>query len=165
MISGKATAVGEVIVARRGHGEDLLESIAQLCRHQEIRNGVILMGSGSVDRARFMGARSPAWPNRDCYHAERKEGLEILSITGVIADYDVHAHVVLANPDRAIGGHIESGCRVLSFCELVIARLEGIELKRVPDPVLKQPMLQVLPSVPPAQQDLGPWARAPETIG
>ncbi|HZX60144.1 MAG TPA: PPC domain-containing DNA-binding protein [Candidatus Methylomirabilis sp.] len=166
MISGKATTVGEVIVARLAHGEDLLESIAQLCREQEIRNGVILTGFGSVDRARFTGARSTAWPNLERYRAERKEGLEILAIAGVIADYDVQAHMVLSNQDGAIGGHLEPGCRILAPCELVIAKLEGIELRRLPDPAaLNQRLLQMLPPEAPTQQDPGPWSRAPETIG
>ncbi len=146
MISGKASAVGEVIVARLEHGEDLFESLEKICREQDIRNGVILTGFGSVGRSQLMGASSTAYPELEFYHDRREEGLEILAISGVIADYEVHAHMVLSNQDRAIGGHIEPGCRILTLCELVIAKLDGIQLKRLPDPKLKHRVLQVVAS-------------------
>ncbi|MFQ5846150.1 MAG: PPC domain-containing DNA-binding protein [Candidatus Methylomirabilales bacterium] len=146
MISGKASHVGEVIVARFEHGEDLFASLEKICREQDIKNGVILTGFGSIDRAHFLGASSPAWPDLEFYRARHEEGLEILAISGVIADYEVHAHMVLSNEDRAMGGHIEPGCRILTLCELVIAKLDGIRLKRLPDPELKQNLLQVVAS-------------------
>jgi len=73
-----------------------------------------------------------------------RDALEILAISGVVADYHVHAHMVLSNRERAFGGHLEPGCRVFSLVELAIARLDHLKLQRQLDAETKQKLLQVV---------------------
>jgi hypothetical protein len=42
----------------------------------------------------------------------------------------------------AFGGHLETGCRVLSLAEIVIQRIDGVKLARRVDPTTGQTLLQ-----------------------
>jgi uncharacterized protein len=51
---------------------------------------------------------------------------DILSVTGLVANGVVHAHITFSNTEVAIGGHLEEGCRVLTFAVVVMAEaLDG----------------------------------------
>ena len=146
MIVGKGAVGGEIIVARVEYGEDLLESRQKLCTENDIRNGVILSGYGTLGYASFFGLQSTDHPPPDFYRWRREEGYELLNFTGVIADYQVHAHLTISTEKGAVGGHMEKGCKVLTLAEVVIMKLENIRLKRLIDPRVKQNLLQVADS-------------------
>ena len=59
----------------------------------------------------------PDYPPREFFRETSPEALEILAISGVIADYHVHAQLVLSNREKAFGGHLEFGCRVFSLVD------------------------------------------------
>ena len=90
------------------------------------------------------GVVSPAYPARRFYDNRSKAGVEILAISGVIADYHVHAHMVMCDRRRAFGGHLEEGCRVLSLCEIAIMRVNRVKLRRVLDRTTGQKLLTVV---------------------
>jgi predicted DNA-binding protein with PD1-like motif len=144
MIVGKGALGGEIIVARLENGEDLLECLQKLCADHGIRNGVILSGYGTLGYASFFGLQSTEYPPPDFYRWRREEGYELLNFTGVIADYQVHAHLTISTEKGAVGGHMEKGCKVLTLAEVVIMKLENIKLKRMVDPRIKQNLLQVV---------------------
>lgn len=146
MIIGRGTGLGLPVVVRLEYGELLLESLREIVRCEGIRNGVILSGFGSLYRSAFSGLLTAKYPPTKFYRDRREKGLEVLNITGVIADYHVHAHLTLCERDGAFGGHLEEGCRVLSLCEIVLAEVKGIRLKRLFDPKTKQNLLQVVRS-------------------
>jgi uncharacterized protein len=146
MIVGKGAHAGEIIVARIEYGEDLLESLQALCTEHDIRNGVILSGYGTLGYAAFFGLQSTEYPPPDFYRWRKEEGYELLNFTGVIADYQVHAHMTVSTKEKAVGGHLEKGCKVLTLAEVVMMKLEGIKLKRMVDPKVKQNLLQVVES-------------------
>ncbi len=146
MIVGKGAVAGEIIVARVEHGEDLLECLQRLCTENSIRNGVILSGYGTLCHASFFGVQSTQYPPPDFYRWRKDDGYELLNFTGVIADYQVHAHMTLSTEQGALGGHMEKGCTVLTLAEVVIMRLDNIKLKRLIDPAVKQNLLQVVDS-------------------
>ncbi len=56
MIVGSGGGTWRTVVARFVVGENLLESMTQLCRDEDIRNGIILTGFGSLSRAVASGA-------------------------------------------------------------------------------------------------------------
>ena len=144
MIIGRGGALGEAVIVRLQKGELLLEGLAEICRREGIRNGVILTGFGSLYESCWSGAVKPEYPPREFFRETSNEALEILAISGVIADYHVHAHVVLSNREKAFGGHLEPGCRVFSLVELAIAKLENLKLQRQLDVETKQKLLQVV---------------------
>jgi predicted DNA-binding protein with PD1-like motif len=146
MIIGRGTGLGFPVVVRLERGELLLESLREIVRGEGIRNGVILSGFGSLDRSAFTGLLSGEYPATRFHRDRRTGGIEVLNVTGVIADYHVHAHLTLCQRDRAFGGHLDEGCRVLSLCEIVLAEVKGVKLKRLFDPKTKQNLLQVVRS-------------------
>ena len=153
MIIGRGGQLGETVVVRLQKGELLLEGMADICRWEGIRNGVILTGFGSLYESCWSGAMKPEYPPREFFRETSADVLEILAISGVIADYHVHAHMVLSNRDKAFGGHVEPGCRVFSLVELAIAKLDHLKLQRQLDAVTKQKLLQVVDRYEGATED------------
>lgn len=133
---------GDIVVARLTYGDLLLESLQEICRAEKIRTGVILTGFGSLTDLRVTGVIGPAFPPRRFYNRTRPRGVEILALSGVIADYHVHAHIVLADKRGAFGGHLELGCRVLSLAEIALMRVDRIKLARRLDRATGQKLLQ-----------------------
>ena len=147
MVAGGARA-GEIVVVRLAYGELLLESIQEICKQRRIRDGLILTGFGSLTDIAVSGAVGASFPPRKFYQRTRPRGVEILAMSGVIADYHVHCHLVLSDRNRAFGGHLERGCRVLSLAEIALMRVGGIKLARLVDATTGQRLLQSVPAYP-----------------
>ncbi|HEV8517616.1 MAG TPA: PPC domain-containing DNA-binding protein [Burkholderiales bacterium] len=147
MVAGGAHA-GEIVVVRLAYGELLLESIEEICRQRKIRDGVILTGFGSLTDIAVSGAIGASFPPRTFYQRTRPRGVEILAMAGVIANYHVHCHLVLSDRNRAFGGHLERGCRVLSLAEIALMRVTGIKLARLVDATTGQKLLQRVRAYP-----------------
>jgi predicted DNA-binding protein with PD1-like motif len=55
-------------------------------------------------------------------------------MNGYIINGAIHAHITLANPDKAFGGHLEPGTNVFTFAIVTIGVLnDSIDLSRVDD--------------------------------
>ena len=132
---------GPVVVLRLAYGEDLLGSLNEICRREKIRNGVVLTGFGSLTDISVTGAVGASFPPRRFYNLRKPRGVEILAISGVIADYHVHVHMVLCDKNRAFGGHLELGCKILSLAEIAIMRVDGVKMARRIDPSTGQRLL------------------------
>jgi uncharacterized protein len=150
MVAGGARA-GEIVVVRLAYGELLLESIQEICEQRGIRDGVILTGFGSLTDIAVSGAIGASFPPRKFYRRTRPRGVEILAMAGVIANYHVHCHLVLSDRNRAFGGHLERGCRVLSLAEIALMRVSGIKLARLVDATTGQRLLQSVRAYPPRE--------------
>lgn len=133
---------GAITIVRLAYGDRLLESLQEICRREKIRNGVILTGFGSLTHHSVTGVVGPAFPPKRFYNRKTPRGVEIIAMSGVIADYHVHCHIVLCDKTRAFGGHLEPGCRVLSLAEIALQRVDGVKLARRLDPRTGQKLLQ-----------------------
>ena len=147
MVAGGARA-GEIVVVRLAYGDFLLESIQEICRRHRIREGLILTGFGSLTDIAVSGAVGASFPPRKFYQRRRPRGVEILAMSGVIANYHVHCHIVLSDRKQAFGGHLERGCRVLSLAEIALMRVTGIKLARLVDETTGQKLLQSVRAYP-----------------
>lgn len=147
MIARGARA-GGIVVVRLAYGDLLLEQLQAICRKQKIRNGVILTGFGSLTDLSVTGVVGIAFPPRRFYNRKTPRGVEIIAMSGVIADYHVHCHIVLCDRRGAFGGHLERGCRVLSLAEIAIMRVDGVRLARVLDRTTGQKLLQAVRAYP-----------------
>lgn len=139
---------GEIVVARLAYGDLLLESLEEICRQHRLREGVILTGFGSLTDIAVSGAVGASFPPRKFYQRTRPRGVEILAMSGVIADYHVHCHIVLSDRKQAFGGHLERGCRILSLAEMVLMRVTGLKLARLVDETTGQKLLQSVDAYP-----------------
>jgi hypothetical protein len=139
---------GEIVVVRLAYGELLLESIQEICKQQGIRNGLILTGFGSLTDIAVSGAIGASFPPSKFYQRTKPRGVEILGMSGVIADYHVHCHMVLSDRTAAFGGHLERGNRILSLAEIAIMRVTGVKLARLVDDTTGQKLLQSVRAYP-----------------
>ena len=117
-ISGRGEMVCHCIRLKRG--EDLLDSIKQLCKEKDIKAGVVLSGVGCISSGRVRDASGVRI-------REIAEHCEIVSLNGTVSAVRCHIHIALSKEDlTTIGGHLCSGCIVNTTCELVIGELPGI---------------------------------------
>lgn len=145
----RGARAGEIVVVRLAYGDLLLESIEEICRQHRLREGVILTGFGSLTDFAVSGAIGASFPPRKFYKRTQPRGVEILAMSGVIANYHVHCHIVLSDRKQAFGGHLERGCRVLSLAEIALMRVAGVKLARLVDDTTGQKLLQTVRAYPP----------------
>lgn len=70
--------------------------------------------------------------------AEATHGARPIGMNGYIIDGKIHAHITLANPDKAFGGHLEPGMPVFAFAIVTLEVLgDGLDLKRFDDKTLR----------------------------
>jgi predicted DNA-binding protein with PD1-like motif len=108
------------IALRLDPGDDLLLSLREAVRTERIENAAILAGVGSLDRYHFHVVKTTHMPPGNTF--VRGEGpFDILTVTGMVIDGKVHAHVTFSNSEVGMGGHLEEGCRVLTFAVVLLA--------------------------------------------
>ena len=120
----------QVFMGRLAHGSDLLRSLTQLCKENNIRLGGLTV-IGAVQAARLQYYNQPG---KEYQESLIEEPLEITSLVGNISEKDgqpfVHAHLTLANREgRVFGGHLAEGTVVFA-AEFTIEAYEGPALQR-----------------------------------
>ena len=118
IVTGSGGVVCHCIRLKRG--EDLMESIKQVCREKEIKAGVVLSGVGCILKGRVRDASG-------VNIREITDHCEIVSLNGTVSARRCHIHIALSKEDLStIGGHLCPGCVVNTTCELVLMELPGI---------------------------------------
>lgn len=63
--------------------------------------------------------------------SEFEEYFEIVSLTGTVSIHGSHLHISVSGKNgRTIGGHIDSGCKIYTTAEIVIAAFDDVVYKR-----------------------------------
>ena len=126
-------ARGRRVVARLGHGGDLLEEVAAVAEAHGMAVAE-LRGIGALQRARLAFYDQSA---HEYGELAIDEPMELVGLLGTVSRRDgataVHAHATLAGHDGACtGGHVAPGCVVFAG-ELVLQELIGEPLEREVD--------------------------------
>lgn len=116
------TRMGRIFAVHLARGEDILGALENLLAAEGVRRGVILTGYGTVDRLHYHRVPTSEIVPTDEYLTVEAP-LEILSIDGWIMEGVIHSHIAVSDRERAFGGHLEKGTRVLYLCGLVLAEL------------------------------------------
>jgi hypothetical protein len=116
-----------LFVVRLNSGEDLLQCIRAAAVAAGIRHGLILAGVGSIVGYHLHVVKTPNIPPGAIFF-QGEGAFHILSVAGAIIDGRVHAHITFSNTEKAMGGHLEEGCRILSFGIVVLAQTESADL-------------------------------------
>lgn len=103
-----------MIYVRMDPGEDVLESLREAVNSNSVQNAIIVSGVGSLSRYHVHVVETTNLPPGNVYFKDSGP-FDILTVTGMVLDGRVHAHITASNTDRAIGGHLEEGCEVLTF--------------------------------------------------
>ena len=115
------------VALRLDPGDDLLLTLRAAVVEQGIRNAAILFGVGSLDRYHFHVVKTTNLPPGNTF--VRGDGpFDILTLTGLVVNGEVHAHITFSNTELAMGGHLEEGCRVLTFALVVMAEAVDVDL-------------------------------------
>ncbi|MBD3243743.1 MAG: DUF296 domain-containing protein [Chitinivibrionales bacterium] len=134
MITVSASNATETIAIGIEPGEMLLESIQAACREHDIRSGMVVSGIGTLKTCTMHYVTHTNFPPTDRLYTIEKP-IEVLSISGLIADGKPHLHMqVSVGEHETYGGHLESGCEVLYLAEVGILKCNGLAITRRPDP-------------------------------
>lgn len=128
-ISGK---FDRVVVLRFKYQADLLAGIEKMVKEEKIRNAVILAGAGSVRNYQVHQVSNRTFPSKNTFVQDPTAPADIVSMNGYVIDGRVHAHMTMANPDHAFGGHLEPGTNVFTFAIVTLGVFDG-DLSRVDD--------------------------------
>jgi hypothetical protein len=104
-----------ILVLRFKYDADLLAGIDKIVKEQSIKNAVILSGAGSVRNYQVHQVSNRTFPSKNTYVKDVTAPADLISMNGYIINGKIHAHMTLANPDRAFGGHLEPGTNVFTF--------------------------------------------------
>ena len=115
------------VALRPDPGEDVLLSLRAAVKEQEIQNAAILSGVGSLDRYHVHVVQTTNMPPGNTF-VQGEGPFDILTITGLVVDGEVHAHITFSNPELAMGGHLEEGCRVLTFTVVLMTEALDVDL-------------------------------------
>ena len=128
------SAFERVVVLRFKFDVDLLDGIERQVKALGIRNAVILSAIGSVRGYHVHSVSNRTFPSKNVFVKDPTAPADIVSMNGYVIGGRVHAHIVLADPDRAFGGHLERETRVFTFAVVTLGVLrEPVSLERVDD--------------------------------
>jgi predicted DNA-binding protein with PD1-like motif len=123
-----------VVVLRFKFDADLLAGIEKMVQQEKIRNAVILAAMGSVRGYQVHQVSNRTFPSKDMFVKDPTAPADLISMNGYIIDGRVHAHLTLAQPDKAFGGHLEPGTRVFTFAVVTLGVFDdSVDLRRVDD--------------------------------
>jgi predicted DNA-binding protein with PD1-like motif len=123
-----------VVILRFKFDTDLLAGMEKMVKQEKIRNAVILSAAGSVRGYQVHQVSNRTFPSKNMFVKDPTAPADMISMNGYIIDGKIHAHVTLANPDKAFGGHLEPGTSVFTFAIVTIGVLnDGVNLSRVDD--------------------------------
>ena len=130
-------------------GQDLIEGIEDVCNHLGIRSGSIACCIGSLQKASLMFL-VPSQNKVGAAYTDPQTipgPLQIVSAQGVIGQdrgaIFIHMHGLLVDKTGNVhGGHlIRGGTPVLITSDIVVARIEGAQLRRAYDPEVEFKLL------------------------
>jgi predicted DNA-binding protein with PD1-like motif len=121
-----------IVVIRVKFQTDLLAGIEKQVKAQNIRNGVILAGIGSLRGYSVHQVANRDFPTRNIFTEERDTPCDLVGMNGYVVDGKVHAHMTVGTGAKAIAGHLEPGTEVFTYAIVTIGVLDA-DLKGVDD--------------------------------
>jgi len=115
--------IKNMIFIRLNPGDEVLASLTEAAKNNDIKNAVIVSAFGSVTSHHYHVVASRENPPKDIFIKEDKAS-DIVDITGAIINGRVHAHITHSDPDIAFGGHLEPGVHVLTFLNVFLAEVD-----------------------------------------
>ena len=122
-----------IVVLRMKYKANLLKCIQEELKKDDIRNGVILAGIGSVRGYEVHQVANRTFPVREAFEKNPTEPADIVSMNGYIVNGRVHAHITLATSDRVMAGHLEPETQVFTFAIVTVGVMNGTNLARIDD--------------------------------
>jgi uncharacterized protein len=123
-----------VVILRFKFDADLLAGIDKMVKQEKVRNAVILSAAGSVRGYQVHQVSNRTFPSKNMFVKDPTAPADLIGMNGYVIDGKVHAHITLANPEKAFGGHLEPGTSVFTFAIVTLGVLDdGTDLSKVDD--------------------------------
>jgi predicted DNA-binding protein with PD1-like motif len=130
-IEGK---IDRVVVLRFKYQADLLAGLERMVNELHIRNAVILGAVGSVRSYSLHTVSNNTLPSRNIFFKDPEGPADIIGMSGYVINGQLHPHIVLADPNRAFGGHLEPGTTVFTFAAVTLGILaDDMDMRRLDD--------------------------------
>jgi len=123
-----------ILVLRFKFEADLLAGIEKIVKDEKIKNAVVLSAAGSVRGYHVHQVSNRDFPSKNIFVKDPSAPADLISMNGYIINGRIHAHMTLATPDKAFGGHLEPGNKVFTFAIVTIGVLnDAADLSRIDD--------------------------------
>jgi uncharacterized protein len=123
-----------ILVLRFKFDTDLLAGIEKMVKQEKIRNAVILAAAGSVRGYQVHQVSNRTFPSKNMYETDPTAPADLIGMNGYIINGVIHAHMTLANPEKAFGGHLEPGTSVFTFAIVTVGVFDSaVDLSRMDD--------------------------------
>ena len=123
-----------IVVLRFKFGTDLLAGLQKMIDQEKIKNAVILSGFGSVRGYQIHQVSNRDMPSKNMFIKNPTAPADIIGMSGVVMNGRVHSHIVLANADKAFGGHLEPETTVFTFAVITLGVLDdSVDMSRFDD--------------------------------
>ena len=113
-----------VIVLRFKFDTDILAGLQKMVKQEKISNAIILSAFGSVRGYQVHQVSNRTLPSKNMFVKDPTGPADIIGMSGYISKGVMHPHITLATPDKAFGGHLESGTIVFTFAVVTIGVLQ-----------------------------------------
>ncbi|MFC1761448.1 PPC domain-containing DNA-binding protein [Planctomycetota bacterium] len=132
-VSCVTTDVQKIIIVRLRCGTDVLEGLQNVVKENAINNAVILMGIGSLTGYHVHMVDNTTFPHEEVYIKEQGP-FDLLNLNGYIINGRVHAHISIADGNKATGGHLEPGTTIFTFVAVTIGMIDdNADIARLDD--------------------------------
>jgi predicted DNA-binding protein with PD1-like motif len=129
-----STQFERVLMFRFKFDTDLLPAMEQMVKEHKVRNAVILSGAGSVRGYSVHQVSNRTFPSKNMIVSNPNAPADMVSMNGFIADGKIHAHLTLAQPDKAFAGHLHNDTKVFTFAVVTIGVLpDSLDMKQFDD--------------------------------
>jgi uncharacterized protein len=126
--------IERIVVLRFKFGADLLAGLEKMIAEQKINNAVILSGFGSVRGYQVHQVSNRDMPSKNMFVKNPTAPADIIGMSGMIMKGHMHPHIVLANADKSLGGHLEPGAEVFTFAVVTLGVLDDkMDMSRFDD--------------------------------
>lgn len=131
--------VGRTIIAKVEHGDDLLESIKELARKEQLESAVFFMLGALKSSKIVVGPRETVVPPEGMPRYF-EDGREVLAIGTIFSNEQgeptLHIHGAMGREESVLVGCIRDLSEVYLVMELIIMELKGVNARRLYDPGL-----------------------------
>src|SRR5258708_14302732 len=123
-----------ILVLRFKYNTDMLAGIEKIVKQEKIRNAVVLSGAGSVRGYQIHQVSNRDFPSKNMFVKNPTEPADVISMNGYVMDGRIHAHMTMATPDKAFGGHLQPGTSVFTFVIVTLGdRTDGVDFSKIDD--------------------------------
>jgi hypothetical protein len=123
-----------IVTLRFKFGSDLLAGMERIVAEQKIRNAVILSAAGSVRGYHLHQVSNRDLPSKNMFEKDPTAPADLIGMNGYIINGKIHAHMTLATPEHAFGGHLEPGTEVFTFGIVTLGVMkDGVDFTHLDD--------------------------------